>query len=160
MDWRNYINEIYIFICGIFGVVGAWLFNFLNFALGGFDKLLGALIFAMVMDYASGIMVALVFGKSPKTEGGGLESRAGFKGLCRKVFTLALVAVAVFTDMISGTDFLRKVVVIAFIANEFISIIENAGLMGVWIPAPLKNAIELLKNKSELLPIKEETPQK
>ena len=87
--------------------------------------------------------------KSEKTENGMLESRAGWKGLCRKGVTLLVVLVACRLDLILGSNFIRDAVVIAFVANEAISIIENAGLMGIPMPMPILKAIEVLKNKSE-----------
>ena len=101
------------------------------------------------VDYATGLIVAGVFHKSEKTENGALESRAGWKGLCRKGVSLLVVLVACRLDMIMGSNFIRDATVIAFIANETISIIENAGLMGVPIPSVITKAIEVLKKKSE-----------
>lgn len=103
----------------------------------------------MGVDYATGLIVAGVFHKSEKTENGALESRAGWKGLCRKGVSLLVVLVACRLDMIMGSNFIRDATVIAFIANEAISIIENAGLMGVPIPSVITKAIEVLKKKSE-----------
>ena len=78
-----------------------------------------------------------------------LESRAGWKGLCRKGVTLLVVLVACRLDLIMGSNFIRDAVVIVFVVNETISIIENAGLMGISIPAVLTKTIEVLKKKSE-----------
>ena len=103
----------------------------------------------MGVDYATGLIVAGVFHKSEKTENGALESCAGWKGLCRKGVSLLVVLVACRLDMIMGSNFIRDATVIAFIANETISIIENAGLMGVPIPSVITKAIEVLKKKSE-----------
>lgn len=103
----------------------------------------------MCVDYVTGLIVAGVFHKSEKTENGALESRAGWKGLCRKGVSLLVVLVACRLDMIMGSNFIRDATVIAFIANETISIIENAGLMGVPIPSVITKAIEVLKKKSE-----------
>ena len=74
------------------------------------------------------------FKKSKKTESGALESHAGWKGLCRKGVTLLIVLVACRLDMTIGTTFIKDATVIGFIVNETISLIENAGLMGVPIP--------------------------
>ena len=71
------------------------------------------------------------------------------KGLCRKGVTLLVVLVACRLDLVMGSNFIRDAVVIAFIANETISIIENAGLMGVPIPKVIMRAIEVLKDKAE-----------
>ena len=84
-----------------------------------------------------------------KTENGALESRAGWKGLCRKGVSLLVVLVACRLDLITGTNFIRDAVVIAFVANETISIVENAGLMGINIPPAITAAIEVLKKKSD-----------
>lgn len=132
-------------ICTAIGVVGSTIASFF----GGFDAALITLLIFMGVDYATGLIVAGVFHKSKKTENGALESRAGWKGLCRKGVSLLVVLVACRLDMIMGSNFIRDATVIAFIANETISIIENAGLMGVPIPSVITKAIEVLKKKSE-----------
>ena len=132
-------------ICTAIGVVGSTIASFF----GGFDAALITLLIFMGVDYATGLIVAGVFHKSEKTENGALESRAGWKGLCRKGVSLVVVLVACRLDMIMGSNFIRDATVIAFIANETISIIENAGLMGVPIPSVITKAIEVLKKKSE-----------
>ena len=103
----------------------------------------------VTIDYVTGLLVAGVFHNSGKTENGALESRAGWKGLCRKCITLLMVLVATRLDLVTGTNFIRDAVVIAFIANETISIVENAGLMGINIPPAITSAIEVLKKKSD-----------
>jgi toxin secretion/phage lysis holin len=90
-----------------------------------------------------------VFHKSEKTANGTLESRAGWKGLCRKGVTLLIVLVACRLDLLIGSNFIRDAVVIAFVVNESLSIVENAGLMGVPIPPVIMKGIEVLKNKSD-----------
>jgi len=132
-------------ICTVIGVVG----SFISKALGGWDAALTTLVIFMCADYFTGLLVAGVFHNSEKTENGSLESRAGWKGLCRKGVTLLVVLVACRLDLVMGSNFIRDAVVIAFIANETISIIENAGLMGIPIPAAIMKAIEILKNKAE-----------
>ena len=103
----------------------------------------------MAIDYVSGLIVAGVFKNSSKTASGGLESKTGWKGLCRKCMTLVLVLVAYGLDLVIGTNYIRDAVVIAFIANETISIVENTGLMGVKLPAAITKAIDILQKKSE-----------
>ena len=103
----------------------------------------------MAIDYVSGLIVAGVFKNSTKTASGGLESKTGWKGLCRKCMTLVLVLVAYGLDLVIGTNYIRDAVVIAFIANETISIVENTGLMGVKLPAVITKAIDILQKKSE-----------
>jgi len=102
----------------------------------------------MAIDYITGLLVAGVFKRSTKTESGALESKAGFRGLCKKGVTLLIILVAVRLDiMLNLKDFIRNAVVIAFCVNEAISIIENSGLMGVPIPQIITQAIELLRKK-------------
>lgn len=132
-------------ICIIIGTIGGAIARLL----GGWDAALITLVIFMAADYATGLIVAGIFHKSEKTENGALESRAGWKGLCRKGVTLLIVLVACRLDLIMGSNFIRNAVVIAFIANETISIVENAGLMGVPIPAVITSAIEVLKKKAE-----------
>lgn len=132
-------------ICFVTGAVG----SFIASLFGGFDAAMVTLLIFMAVDYISGMIVAGVFKKSQKTKNGALESGAGWKGLCRKGMTLVIVLIAVRLDMIIGTNYIRDMVCIAFIANETISIIENAGLMGVPVPAVITKAIEVLKEKSE-----------
>lgn len=107
------------------------------------------LLIFMAIDYITGLMVAGIFKRSKKTKNGALESHAGFKGLCRKGVMLLIVLVACRLDIELNTTYIRDAACIAFIANETISIIENAGLMGVPIPKALTKAIELLKSKEE-----------
>ena len=102
----------------------------------------------MGIDYLTGPIVAGVFNKSPKSEGGALESRAGWKGLVRKGMTLLIVLIACRLDVMLGVNYIRDAVVIAFVVNETLSIVENAGLMGVPIPAAITKAIEMLRDKS------------
>lgn len=132
-------------ICAGVGVVGA----FISSLCGGWDAGMCTLIIFMAIDYASGLIVAGVFKKSKKSETGALESRAGWKGLCRKCMTLLFVLIAYRLDLIIGTKYIRDAVIIAFIANELISITENAGLMGVPLPDIITKAIDVLKKKSE-----------
>ena len=129
----------------VIGVIGSWIASLF----GGWDAALNTLLILMGIDYVTGLIVAGIFHNSEKTENGTLESRAGWKGLCRKGVTLAVVLVAYRLDIVMGSSFIRDAVIIAFIANETISIVENAGLMGVPIPAVITKAIEVLKNKAE-----------
>lgn len=133
------------FICSVFGAIGAGIAA----AFGGWSAALTTLIIFMAIDYISGLILAGVFHRSSKTESGALESKAGWKGLCRKGLTLLIVVVASRLDVLLGTTFVKDAVCIAYICNEALSILENAGLMGVPIPKAVKNAIEILKKKGE-----------
>ena len=130
-------------ICAGIGAVG----GLISWLLGGWDTAVVTLVIFMAIDYISGLAVAGVFHASRKTDSGALESRAGWKGLCKKAMTLLFVLVAHRLDMVIGTTYIRDAVVIAFVANELISIVENAGLMGVPMPAAIENAIDILQRK-------------
>lgn len=131
---------------GILTIVGA-IGGFISSMFGGWDSALTTLITFMAIDYITGLIVAGVFHKSPKTKTGALESKAGWKGLCRKGTTILIVLIACRLDLIMGTNFVRDAVIIAYIVNETISIVENAGLMGLPVPAVITRAIDVLKKK-------------
>ena len=143
------------YFCMAVGALGAAFASLF----GGWDAALQTLIIFMAIDYITGLLVAGVFHASPKTKSGTLESRAGWKGLCRKGETLLIVLVACrldavmgstfVLDAVMGSTFVRDAVVIGFICNETLSIIENAGLMGLPIPAVITKAVDILKQRSE-----------
>lgn len=137
----NMKNELCTFVGLVFGAVAAYF--------GGWDASLQTLVIFMAIDYITGLIVAGVFHSSPKTKTGALESLAGWKGLVRKGETLLIVLVACRLDAVIGSNFVRDAAVIAFICNETISIIENAGLMGIPIPAVVTKAIEVLRQRAE-----------
>ena len=132
-------------ICAGMGAVGSAVATLF----GGWDAGLVTLLIFMGLDYVSGLVVAGVFHTSTKTDTGALESKAGWKGLCRKVMTLIFVLVAYRLDLVIGTNYIRDAVIIAFIANETISLVENAGLMGLPLPAVVTKAIDILQKKAE-----------
>ena len=104
----------------------------------------------MAADWITGgILLPAVFRKSPKSPNGALESRAGWKGLCRKAMTLLYVLIAARLDLLLGVDYVRDAVCIGFIANEALSIVENAGLMGMPLPDAVRKGIDVLKSTSE-----------
>lgn len=116
---------------------------------GGWTAGMTTLILFMSIDYISGLVVAGVFKQSKKSENGALESRAGWKGLCRKGMALLIVLIAYRLDLMIGTDYVRDAVVIGFCVNELISIVENAGLMGLPLPKQIIKAIDILKSKAD-----------
>ncbi len=117
---------------------------------GGWDMALETLLILMAADWITGgLLLPAVFGKSPKSPNGALESRAGWKGLCRKGMTLFYILIAARMDRLLGMDYIRNAVCIGFIANELLSIVENAGLMGVPLPAMLRKVIDILKENAE-----------
>ncbi len=136
-------NKYYILtVIGSIGSVFSYLF-------GGFDKLLIALIVFMVIDFLSGLILAIVFKNSNKTRNGRLSSEAGIKGLAKKIFILFIVAVGTQLDLVLGVSFVRDGVVISFISMEGLSILENVALAGVPVPKLIKNALEVLNKKDD-----------
>lgn len=131
--------------CSVVGAVGSVFASFF----GGWSAGLTTLIFFMAVDYFSGLAVAGIFHNSQKTDSGTLESRAGWKGLCRKCMTFVYVLIAYRLDLMIGTNYIRDAVVIAFVVNELISITENAGLMGLPLPDVIKKAIDILQTKGK-----------
>lgn len=129
-------------ICTFLGVIG----SFIAGLFGGFDASMVTLLVFMSIDYVTGLIVAAVR-KSPKSKSGGLSSSIGLKGLMKKCVVLMLVLVSARLDLTLGTSYIRDAVCIGFMVNELLSIIENAGLLGVPMPSAIKNAVELLQNK-------------
>lgn len=133
------------YICVSAGIVGSFIIK----ALGGWDESMTALILFMSIDYITGLMVAAVFNNSPKTKSGGIESKAGWQGLCRKCATLLFVIIAHYLDVMLHVDYIRNAVIVGFLTNELISVIENAGLMGIPLPTVITKALEVLKNQKK-----------
>jgi len=142
MDNILYIKNV---VLGAVALVGSAVAN----ALGGWDAALEVLIALMAADYMTGVLVAAIWQRSSKSESGALDSRAGFKGLCKKCVVLLLVWIAVLLDQAMGVAYVRTAVVLFFIGNEGLSLLENIGLMGVPFPSFLKNALEALKEKGD-----------
>lgn len=136
------INEMKMFFCSLVGVVG----SFIASLFGGWSEDMVTLIIFMAVDFITGLAVAY-FGKSTKSETGSLNSKAGWKGLIKKGIILLTVLVAHRLDIALGSEYIRTAVIIGFISNEVISIVENAGLIGVPLPRALTEAIEILKHK-------------
>ena len=118
-------------------------------ALGGWDASLQVLIALMVADYITGVLVAAVWHKSTKSQSGALDSKAGFKGILKKGMILVLVWLGVLLDRATGANYIRTAVVLFFIGNEGISLLENLGLMGVPYPAFLEKALEALHDQGD-----------
>lgn len=138
MKWLTFLKS------GIIGVLAA-IGSYIASAFGGWDTSIITLLSFMAIDFLTGLIVAGVFKNSKKTDNGALKSSTGWKGLCKKGVTLLIVVVANRLDMQLATTYIRDAVCIAFIVNETISIVENAGLMGIPIPKVITKAIELLK---------------
>lgn len=143
MERMIHIKEAVLFWLAAVGSVLANLF-------GGWDVALQVLVFFMAADYITGMVVAGVFKRSPKSETGALESRAGLKGLFRKGGILFVVLVGAWLDKLLGAAYVRTAVCLFFIANEGLSILENLGLMGVPLPGFMRNMLEAMRDKANV----------
>ena len=121
---------------GVFAVIGTVLAK----ALGGWDLALQVLVAMVVLDYVTGVIIAILEKK--------LSSDIGFRGLFKKMMIFALVYVAVLVDQATNTDLIRTLTIMFYIANEGISVLENAGKLGVPYPTQLKNILVQLKEKN------------
>jgi toxin secretion/phage lysis holin len=117
---------------------------------GEWTTTLTILVVVMAVDYISGVIVAAC-GRSPKTEAGGLSSKVGFIGIAKKGFIMLLVLLATMLDRAIGNETMvfQTSLVFYYIANEGLSVLENAALMGIPFPAKLKKALETLREKDE-----------
>jgi toxin secretion/phage lysis holin len=135
MRWEEF-TKTFATVCGaIAGFFGGW------------SDLLTLMCLMMLLDYLTGLLVALR-GKSPKSECGGISSKAGLDGFLKKVFMFIIVVLANTIDKVTGANIFQTATICFFIANEGISIIENAQLMDVKIPEGLMNAIDFMRKKS------------
>lgn len=142
----NSITAVKNVILGAAAAIGSAI----AYLLGGFDTAMQTLVIFMVLDYACGLMVAGVFMKSLKTASGALDSRIGFKGIMKKVVIILAVIAGEFLDKIMGdSGYTRTAIILFFIANEGLSIIENLALMGVPFPDKVKVILEQLKDKND-----------
>ena len=138
MTWEKIAKGSAALAGGLAGLMGAW------------SAPMTALAAFMVIDYVTGVIVAWR-GRSPKSEGGGVSSKAGFDGLIRKAFILAVILVAALLDeALGGTrSVFRTAAALYYAANEAISILENAALMGVPCPAFIRSALEAMREKGD-----------
>jgi len=138
------MDHLWRWLCAVSGAVAAWL----AYLLGGWDAALSIMFVAMGLDYFTGILCALM-GKSTKTETGTFKSSVAFAGLTRKMMMLVIVMVATLLDRLVGTEGVCRIAAIGFyVANEGMSIIENANAMGVPFPQGLLDTLTRLREKS------------
>ena len=131
MDWSRLLKSIIAFG----GACTSYFF-------GGWSALLGVLLTFVVIDYVTGVLASAVEGR--------LSSSVGLKGIAKKVFIFVMVAVAHLVDQsLTTSHFFRDATIFFYLANELISIIENSGRVGLPVPDILKQAIEVLKGKSQ-----------
>ena len=110
----------------------------------GWDKAMEALLVLMGMDYVTGLLAAKI---NPNLKG--WSSKRGFKGICKKVLILSIVALAHFISDLTGGEAARVLVIWFFIGNEGLSIIENAANSGVPVPKKLRDTLEQLKKEKD-----------
>ena len=132
------MRDFWTIIKASLAAVGAWL----GYFLGGNDGLLYALLVFVVVDYITGVMCAIEDRK--------LSSAVGFRGLCRKVLTFLLVGIAQVLDVhvLSQPGGLRTAVIFWAIANNGLSILENAAHLGLPVPEQLKQVLEQLHDRA------------
>ena len=133
------MKEFWIMIQTVFTGLGGWM----GYYLGGCDGLLYALIAFVIIDYLTGVMCAIADKK--------LSSEVGFKGICRKVLIFLLVGIANVIDVqvLGQEGILRTAVIFFYLSNEGVSLLENAGHLGLPIPGQLKDVLEQLHKRAE-----------
>ena len=131
----NVVDALRIAAAGIGGIV--------TYIWGPWDALIVALVAMVIIDYITGVIKAAVQGK--------LSSAVGFRGLLKKVAIFLLVAVGVMVDRVLPAKYeaVRSAVIFFYIANEGLSILENAGELGLPLPAALKKSLEKMQDKEE-----------
>ncbi len=140
MSWDRLVKALAAAAGAVAGLFGEW------------NATLTILATVMALDYVSGLIVAAC-GRSPKTEGGRLSSKAGFAGIARKALMMLLVGLATLIDRALGSEAMvfQTSLTFYYIANEGLSILENAALMDVGIPAKLKKALETMREREDSL---------
>ena len=133
------MKEIWNSIQFVIAAIGGWI----GYFLGGCDGLVYTLLVFVAADYITGIMCAVVDKR--------LSSEIGFKGICKKVLIFILVGMAniLDTQVIGNGCIVRSAVIFFYISNEGISILENAGHLGLPIPKKLKDVLEQLHDESK-----------
>ncbi|MGG0219230.1 phage holin family protein [Bacillus mycoides] len=116
--------------------------GFCGYFLGGWDATLRVLLIMAAIDYITGVIAAGYNGE--------LKSKVGFKGIAKKVVLFLLVGAATQADLAIGTNSaIREATIFFFIGNELLSLLENAGRMGIPLPQALTNAVEVLGGKQK-----------
>ncbi|ENQ3106053.1 phage holin family protein [Bacillus cereus] len=132
------MNQISVLIKSFIATSGA----FIGYFLGGWDVSLKILITMAAIDYITGMIAAGYNGE--------LKSKIGFRGIAKKVVLFLLVGAAAQVDVMFGSNSaIREATIFFFAGNELLSILENAGRMGIKLPAALTNAVEILNNKNK-----------
>jgi toxin secretion/phage lysis holin len=136
MNWELIFK---VLITGVGAVFG--------FLFGGWSVLLQVLLVFMAIDYITGIIASFIEGK--------LSSKIGFRGILKKVAIILIVVASHLIDLaliaegFTSKEMIMDSVVFFYLGNELLSFTENAGRMGVPLPAQLTNAVAVLKSKGE-----------
>lgn len=117
------------------------LITWIGWLVGGYDTMMITLLLFMVVDYLSGVMCGIVNKK--------LSSEIGFKGIFKKIMIIFLVGITNLLGVSTGVEGLRYIVISFYIANEGISIIENASVLGLPVPQKVKDVLDQLKNNKD-----------
>lgn len=115
--------------------------SYLGYFLGGFDSMIKTLLIFMLVDYLSGVINAIIKKK--------LSSQVGFKGIGKKAYILLIVGSVNLLGSAIGLDEARYLIISFYLANEGISLIENASAIGVPIPKKVKEILQQLKSNSD-----------
>lgn len=125
-----------------FNLISATLGALATYAFGGWNELIGLFLMAILVDYVTGIAASM-------KEQRGLNSQVGFWGLARKGLMLLIIMLAHRMDILMGIDLMMTGAIYFYLANEFISITENYGRLGLPLPVFLKQMIQVLRSKGE-----------
>ena len=128
----NEVKNITLLVC-------AWLGGVASYAFGGIDGILITLVAFTIFDYVTGILSAIINGK--------LSSYKGYKGIIKKIALYILVAISVLLERYIGIPAIREIVIMFFIGNEGISILENMVEIGVDVPPAIKTALNEINKK-------------
>ncbi|MDR6553843.1 phage holin family protein [Paenibacillus qinlingensis] len=125
-----------------FNLITATLGLIATYAFGGWNELIGLFLMAILVDYITGMAASI-------KEQQGLNSQVGFWGLARKGLMLLVIMLAHRMDILLDTDLMMTGAIYFYLANEFISITENYGRLGLPLPIFLKQMIQVLRSKGE-----------
>lgn len=134
----------------IFSAASGVAAGILSSVIGGWDLALETLAIIMLLDYITGLIVAGIFHKSPKSEGGALDSKAAFKGLIKKALIIIIVVAFHQADKLTGKSFFRDGACWAFFIAELLSVVENVGLVYP-LPSFIRKALDWFSDKDNHL---------
>lgn len=142
------MNKLLTVVSSVGGIIG----SFFAGLFGGWSTGISVLCIFIVLDFITGLVGAALC-KSNKSETGGINSKVIWIGILKKILELMMVVIGHQLDLLIGATYIRDAVVIAYIITETVSIIENAGLIGLPIPSIITKVIDVLKNKNDNIDI-------